>query len=123
LVEELKESHYFKIKIYSCYLYSSWEKGSFENRNMFIRIYFSNKIDLSQVTDDLIYEVQEKLNNRPMKCFGYRTPNEILFFEQFGMSPPINETILLPPPNKMKRSKMWSEGDKSQILKNGLIKP
>jgi len=31
---------------------------------------------MSKVTDEQIYEVQEKLNNRPRKSLGFLTPNQ-----------------------------------------------
>jgi len=34
--------------------------------------------DFGTITDDQIREVQDKLNDRPRKCLGWRTPNEIL---------------------------------------------
>jgi IS30 family transposase len=33
--------------------------------------------DFSNITDEQIHEVQEKLNNRPRKCLGWHTPNEV----------------------------------------------
>jgi len=35
--------------------------------------------DLSTVTDDEIQKAMDRLNNRPRKCLGYRTPNEVFF--------------------------------------------
>ena len=87
---------YLKTDIFFCHPYSSWEKGSVENRNMFIRRYLPRNIDMSKVTNDMIYEIQEKLNNRPMKCLGYRTPNEMMFYEQFSRFPPSTKRILMP---------------------------
>jgi len=94
--EHEKISEYLNADIYFCHPYCSWEKGSVENRNMFIRRYFPRHTDMSQITDDIIYEVQEKLNDRPMKCLKYRTPNEMMFFERFGRFPPIRKKILMP---------------------------
>jgi len=89
-------SKYLNTDIYFCHPYCSWEKGSVENRNMFIRRYFPRHTNMSKVTNEMIYEVQEKLNDRPMKCLGYRTPNEMMFFEQFGRFPSVRKKILMP---------------------------
>lgn len=75
--------------IYFCHAYSSWEKGAVENRNMFIREYLPRNIKIADVTDERIYEIQEILNNRPMKCLQYRTPNEMVFFEKYKRFPPL----------------------------------
>ncbi len=34
------------------------------------------------ITDELINQVEDKLNNRPRKTLGYQTPNEVYFKEQ-----------------------------------------
>lgn len=69
--EELGTQSYF------CSPYHSWEKGSVEQVNMLIRRYIPKKMDLSKVTDEQIRYVENQLNNRPRKCLGYRTPNEV----------------------------------------------
>ena len=59
-----------------CDPYCSWQKGLVENTNMFIRQYLPKNAPIDSMTDERIYEIQEKLNNRPRKCLGYMTPNE-----------------------------------------------
>jgi len=76
------------VEIYFCHPYSSWEKGAVENRNMFIREYLPLSTKIADVPDERIYEIQEILNNRPMKCLGYRSPNETVFYEKFNRYPP-----------------------------------
>jgi IS30 family transposase len=106
--EHEKMSEYLNADIYFCHPYCSWEKGSVENRNMFIRRYFPRHTNMSEVTDEMIYEVQEKLNNRPMKCLKYRTPNEMIFHERFGRFPPVGKKILMP--EKVPRKKISESG-------------
>lgn len=36
------------------------------------------KTDMSKVTDEDIYIIQEKLNNRPRKSLNYLIPNEVI---------------------------------------------
>jgi transposase, IS30 family len=79
----LKEE--FKIQTYFCDPYSSYQKGLVENINGLIRQYLPRYIDMSQVTDEQIQEIQDKLNNRPRKTLNYRTPNQVhLTFAQSG---------------------------------------
>ncbi len=66
-----------KIVSYFCNPYSSWEKGSIENRNGVIRYYFPKGTDFSKVADERIQYVQDKINNRPMKLLGFKTPKEV----------------------------------------------
>jgi IS30 family transposase len=58
--------------------YSSWERGTNENTNGLIRQYLPRKTDLSQTSYQRIARIAAKLNNRPRKCLGYRTPAEVL---------------------------------------------
>lgn len=73
----------FNIETYFCDEYASWQKGGVENLNKLIRQYFPKKTDFSKITDEEIYAVQEKLNNRPRKKLNYKTPNQVIL-EQIG---------------------------------------
>jgi len=66
---------------YFAHPYSSWERGANENMNGLIRQYFPKQCDLQTVTDKEIQIVMHRLNNRPRKCLGYQTPNEVFFGE------------------------------------------
>lgn len=54
--------------------YHSWERGSNENLNGLIRQYIPKKSVFSQISDDFIQEVENKINRRPRKRFGYESP-------------------------------------------------
>jgi transposase, IS30 family len=64
-----------------CYFadpYSSWQRGTNENTNGLIRQYFPKKCtDFTQVSDKEIAEVERKLNNRPRKRLGFKTPAQV----------------------------------------------
>ncbi|MCA1615177.1 MAG: IS30 family transposase [Acidobacteria bacterium] len=64
---------------YFAHPYSSWERGLNENTNGLVRQYFPKKSDFSKITDRQINRVVERLNNRPRKTLGYKTPNEVFF--------------------------------------------
>lgn len=66
------------IKTYFCDPYSSWQKGSVENIIGLIRQYIPKGTDLSTISDKRIQEIEDKLNNRPRKCLGYKTPHQVL---------------------------------------------
>lgn len=66
------------LKIYFCHAYHSWEKGSVENVNGFIRKYIPKGSDLSRYTKHEISLVERKCNGRFMACLNYRTPSEAL---------------------------------------------
>ena len=63
-----------------CHSYHSWEKGTVENRNGVIRRYLPRTTDLSQWSQSELDEIAEDINNTPMKCLGFQTPNE--FYSQ-----------------------------------------
>jgi len=73
---EIKQD--YGVDTYFCDPYCSWQKGGVENANKLIRNYLPRKTDMSKLTDRDIYDIQEKLNNRPRKCLGYQTPNEVI---------------------------------------------
>ena len=62
---------------YFAHPYQSWERGLNENHNGLIRQYLPKGMPLDQVTDADVRAIQDKLNNRPRKALGYKTPNEV----------------------------------------------
>jgi IS30 family transposase len=58
--------------------YTSQDKGTVENRIGVLRRFFPKKTDLTLITDELIKDVERKLNNRPVRKFKYLTPNQVL---------------------------------------------
>lgn len=69
------------MKTYFCDPYSSWQKGSNENHNGLFRRYFPKGTDFNKVTQEEIDECVEEMNNRPRKCLGFYTPNEVFYAE------------------------------------------
>lgn len=70
-------SEKLSVETYFTRPYTSQDKGSIENRNGVIRRFFPKKTDFNEVSDKEIKEVEIKLNNRPVRKFGYKTPNEV----------------------------------------------
>lgn len=66
----------FGIVTYFADPYCSWQKGSVENLNSLVRQYLPRSVRLEDLTDDDIYAIQEKLNDRPRKRLGWLSPNE-----------------------------------------------
>lgn len=56
--------------------YHSWERGLNENANGLVRQYFPKGSDFSKLTEQQVLDVEKKLNNRPRKTLGFRTPSE-----------------------------------------------
>ncbi len=68
-----------KADFYFAHPYHAWERGVNENTNGLVRQYFPKKSDFSKITDRQINKVEERLNHRPRKTLGYKTPNEVFF--------------------------------------------
>jgi IS30 family transposase len=64
-------------RIYFAHPYASYERGLNENTNGLVRQYFPKKLDLTEIPDDEVQRAEDRLNNRPRKTLGYRTPNEV----------------------------------------------
>lgn len=75
-------AHALSADFYFARPYHSWERGLNENTNGLVRQYFPKQIKFALVTDEQIQTVEDKLNNRPRKTLGYRTPKELFFKEQ-----------------------------------------
>jgi IS30 family transposase len=63
---------------YFCHPYHSWEKGTVENTIGLIRRFMPKMTDFAQVREMDIAMVEKRLNQRPRKCLGYLTPEEVL---------------------------------------------
>lgn len=57
--------------------YHSWERGQNENANGLLRQYFPKSMELLDVSVKQVLEAVNKLNSRPRKCLGYKTPYEV----------------------------------------------
>jgi len=64
---------------YFCHPYSSWERGLNEYTNGLIRQYFPKGSSFTHITPERIQEVEDKLNHRPRKTLGWRTPYEVFY--------------------------------------------
>ena len=64
--------------IFFCHPYHAWEKGGVENTNKLIRQYIPKGSDISKYSEEYIKEIEDKLNNRPRKKLGYKTPLEVM---------------------------------------------
>lgn len=64
-------------QVYFATPHHAWERGTNENANGLIRQYLPKGKNLTNVTQEQCNRIAEKLNNRPRKRHGFRTPNEL----------------------------------------------
>ncbi len=75
-----------KCNFYFAHAYSSWERGINENTNGLIRQYFPKNRDFRTITDKELIHAMKRLNNRPRKRLGYKTPNQVFFGESYTVA-------------------------------------
>ena len=66
------------VRVFFADAYAAWQRGLNENTNGLLRRTFPKGTDFSRVSDKRLANVVHRLNNRPRKCLGYRTPAEIV---------------------------------------------
>lgn len=67
--------------IYFCNPYSSWEKGTVENRIGRVRDFISKGTSIDTLTQKQVRAIEHYLNHKPMKCLGWKTPHEAMMIE------------------------------------------
>ncbi len=77
MAEHKQFTNHTNMPVYFAHPYSSWERGTNENTNGLIRRFFPKGTDFKKITEKQLKVVQNKLNNRPRKVLGYKTPNEV----------------------------------------------
>jgi transposase, IS30 family len=68
--------------IFFCHPYHSWEKGTVENMNKWIRQYVPKGTSISTLSESFISQIQNRLNSRPRKCLQFYTPTEMFDRDQ-----------------------------------------
>lgn len=63
--------------------YAAWQRGSNENTNGLVRQYFPKGCDLASFSDAEIKRIQNKINRRPRKRLGFKTPEHV-FYRSFN---------------------------------------
>ena len=64
-------------QVYFAHPYHSWERGTNENTNGLIRWYLPKGTDFATIPEETISSIEYKLNTRPRKRLGWRTPLEV----------------------------------------------
>ena len=73
---DLTEKH-TGMKVYFANPYHSWERGANENANGLLRRYFPKGTPFATLSPKRLAEAASRINHRPRKRLGYKTPYEV----------------------------------------------
>ena len=73
-----KISKALSAEVYFAHPYSSWERGLNENTNGLLRQYFPKNTDFKKVEQIEVKRALRRLNSRPRKDLGFKTPAQIM---------------------------------------------
>ena len=66
------------VRVFFCDPQSPWQRGSNENTNGLLRQYFPKGTDLSRLSQARLNQIARRLNTRPRKTLGFKTPAAML---------------------------------------------
>ena len=66
------------VKVYFCDPYSSFQRGTNENRIGILRDYLPKGTELENLHWKRLQKIEFEINNRPMKCLDWQTPYEVM---------------------------------------------
>ena len=69
------------IEFYFADPYSAWQRKTNENTNGLIRQYIRKGSNLNDYSDDYIAEITYRLNHRPRRRLGFKSPSQVLLQE------------------------------------------
>ncbi|MHB1229039.1 MAG: IS30 family transposase [Halothiobacillus sp.] len=64
--------------VYFCDPSSPWQRGTNENTNGLLRQYFPKGAGLATFSQNQLDDIAAKLNSRPRKTLGFKTPAQVL---------------------------------------------
>jgi transposase, IS30 family len=69
-----------RFKVYHCYPYRAWERGSVERSNRELRWYFPKGTDFASVSRKELGDIEARINRRRMPCLQKKSAQQV--FEQ-----------------------------------------
>ena len=84
--ESLEMEQELGVGVYFAHPHAPWERPTNENFNGLIGQFIPKRSKVSSLTDDDIWSIVAKLNFRPRKCLGWKTPYEVAFQEMLRLT-------------------------------------
>ena len=67
--------------VYFAEPHKPWQRGTNENTNDLFRFFFPKEFNSLSITQEIVNQVVNLINNRPRKCLGWRSPAEVFLAE------------------------------------------
>jgi transposase, IS30 family len=83
---EFMGNYPMKLPTYYCDPYSPQQRGSIENMIGVIRRDLTRQTNINTLSKRDLKKIQNKLNHRPRKCLGFKTPYEVMFNENVALA-------------------------------------
>ena len=83
--QHARVAHQLDMQLFFADPHSPWQRGLNENHNGLLRYYFPKGSDLGRVSQQQVLDAVHRLNHRPRKCLGWKTPHEV--FNGFEIVP------------------------------------
>lgn len=74
--KSLFDAPWLTIPVYYCEPHKPQQRGTVENINRMLRRYIKLDTDLDKLSSRDIQQIEHRINSRPRKCLGFRTPIE-----------------------------------------------
>lgn len=74
---EFRDFYLHACPIYFCDPLKPQQRGTVENTIGLLRQFITNKTDPSSITEEELKDLENKMNSRPRKCLGFKTPFEV----------------------------------------------
>lgn len=75
-----------KVPVYFCTPFKPQQRGTVENTIGLLRQYIKRKTDISTWNQQQFKDLENKLNMRPRKCLGFKTPYEVHFNKKVALT-------------------------------------
>jgi IS30 family transposase len=82
---EFMDAFSFKIPIYYCDPYKPQQRGSVENVIGSLRQYIKRTDEFSSISPEDLQKIEDRLNLRPRKVLGFKTPYEVLYNKRVAL--------------------------------------
>jgi IS30 family transposase len=82
---EFNDNASMPFKVFHCKPHKPHQRGTVENTIGLLRQYIKRNTDLERLTGKDLLNLENRINFRPRKCLGYKTPFEVFFNKKVAL--------------------------------------